>query len=100
MTEIDLTRWKQIGRQRLTAEETKAYIAGNSPASVERSFDHVVVTEIKKNPLRAIQTVYERVFVYAYQSMINDQIAKPADFENQGGWVRSIEKFYDLKKKG
>lgn len=34
---------------------------------------------------------HERVFVYAYQSMINDQIAKPADFENQGGWVRSIE---------
>lgn len=58
---VDLTRWKQIGRQRLTAEETKAYIAGNSPASVKRSFDHVVVTEIKKNPLRAIQTIYERI---------------------------------------
>lgn len=58
---VDLTRWKEISRKRLTGEEIKAYIAGNHPDSGKRSFDHVVVTQIKKNPYRAIQTVYERI---------------------------------------
>ena len=61
---VDLTRWKEIGRQMLTAEETTAYIAGNSPASGKRSFDTVVVTEIKKNPYRAIQSVAGKKGVY------------------------------------
>ena len=58
---IDLTCWNPISRQRLTAQKTADYLAGNVPSSGERSFNHVVVTEIKKNPLRAIQTTYERI---------------------------------------
>lgn len=34
---------------------------------------------------------HERVFVRAYQDMVNRQIARPKDFENQGGWIRSAE---------
>lgn len=34
---------------------------------------------------------YESVFVYAYQTMINDRIATPRDFERQNGWIRSGE---------
>lgn len=58
---VDLTRWKEIGRRRLTAQQTVDYIAGNGTTSGERSFDHVIVTQIKKNPLRAIQTTFERI---------------------------------------
>lgn len=29
------------------------------------------------------------MFEYAYQSMINDRIATPRDFERQNGWIRS-----------
>jgi hypothetical protein len=58
---VDLTRWKEISRKRLISVEVSAYLAGNGPSSGERSFDHVVVTVIKKNPLRALQITYERI---------------------------------------
>jgi len=58
---VDPTRWKEISRERLNAQQTVDYIAGNAPTSGGRSFDLVVVTEIKKNPLRAIQTTFERI---------------------------------------
>ena len=33
---------------------------------------------------------HESVFIYAYQSMVNDQLATPEDFEKHGGWVSSM----------
>jgi hypothetical protein len=32
---------------------------------------------------------HESVFIYAYQTMINDRVATPRDFERQNGWIRS-----------
>lgn len=66
---VDLTRWREISRKRLTAQMTIDYLAGNTPSSGERSFDIAIVTQIKKNPLRAIQTTYERI-PYEQQSPV------------------------------
>lgn len=58
---IDPDRWKEISRRRLTACEARAYIAGDTPSSGERSFDVVVVTQFKQNPFKAIQITYEKI---------------------------------------
>ena len=58
---VDLTRWKEVSRRRLTSEEARQYIAGNTPTSGERSFDLAVVTTFKQNPFRGLQITYERI---------------------------------------
>lgn len=54
---IEISRWKEVSRRSLTAEELAAIIEGNSPYSGERSFDIAIHTKVKER----VQIIYERL---------------------------------------
>lgn len=58
---IDPTRWKEIGRRRLTSEQCREYMTGNTPSSAETSFNVATVTTFKQNPFRGMQIIYKRI---------------------------------------